>query len=188
MAAYFAVNNTAVFSGPELHHSRGRHPCLISVVATTVATATPATADVASLRDQLGDAPARFDITTVKISNRDDRLVVKARIRDLKAEGTQIYGFTATLDNGSTNYTVTTVRRPSGRTSGELTGYVDGAPQNPSCKVDRTWSPRRNTIEVSIDRSCIAAGRVSINTYIGVGDGSAGDPVDFTEPISVQQG
>jgi len=26
MAAYFVVNDTTLFSGPELHHSMGRHP------------------------------------------------------------------------------------------------------------------------------------------------------------------
>jgi hypothetical protein len=27
MAAYFVVNDTTLFSGPELHHSTGRHLC-----------------------------------------------------------------------------------------------------------------------------------------------------------------
>jgi hypothetical protein len=29
MAAYFVVNDTTQFSGPELHHSTGRHPGLV---------------------------------------------------------------------------------------------------------------------------------------------------------------
>src|SRR4051794_11944796 len=33
MAAYVAVNDTVLFSGPELHHSMGRHPCLAFVSA-----------------------------------------------------------------------------------------------------------------------------------------------------------
>lgn len=157
------------------------------VIAINI-TATPvAVADSTSFRDPRGDAPARYDITTVGIANAAERLTARVRVLDLVARGTQIFGVGISSPDGSRYYVLHVVRRPSGATTAELTGFSSGA-EPVACRISRSWSPQTDVIRVAVPRSCIKTrGALRTSVFIGAGDGSAGDPADFTKTIRVGQ-
>ncbi|WP_134765707.1 hypothetical protein [Nocardioides sp. 1609] len=150
-------------------------------------TAAPAVADSTTFRDPRGDAPARYDLTTVSVDNTPDRFTVRVRLRDLRARGTQIFGVGISSLDSSTYYSVHTVRRPSSAVTTELTRYDDGSATVP-CRIGSTWRPKADIIRVSLPRGCLSTrGALRVSVFIGVGDGSAGDPTDFTKTVRVGQ-
>ena len=158
---------------------------LVGVVLA--ATMAPAQADSASLRDPRGDAPARFDLTKVTVSNSSERLYVRVRVQDLRGQGTQIFGVGISSHSYTDYYSMNIVRRPSGSTRAELVDFGSDGAVVP-CKISRDWLPRADVIRVSIPRQCIGIrGPLRISADIGAGNGSAGDPADFTKSIRVSQ-
>ncbi|MXG91328.1 hypothetical protein [Nocardioides flavescens] len=143
----------------------------------------PATAAQKTLVDARRDAPARFDITTVRATNTTGRLTVSTRFRALDGDGTQIFGFSVQSSDRSESYMVTAVRRPSGR----VKTVIDGTAPTDQCTTDTTWSPRQDVIEVSVVGQCLLPGAVRVTTFVGAGDGSYGDPSDFTRGFRVPQ-
>lgn len=158
------------------------------VTAATLAVTGPASAASLSFTDQRGDAPARFDLTRVTVQNTDVWLTVTTRLRDLKAAGTQVFGFTVGPSRGSTTYMVYSVRRPNGRVQNRLDAVANGDLLHLRCRIRARWQPAREVIRVSVPRDCITEGRVRTNAYIGKGDGTAGDPWDWTRSVTVGQG
>ena len=124
------------------------------------------------------------------MTNGHERLVVNARVRDLRGDRTQILGFNITRVNGDTRYMPRTVRRANGKTTARLGGYSsDGTTLDVACKVTRKWRPAQNTIKVAFARYCLQEqGRVRVSLYIGAGNGTIGDPADWTKVVRVTQG
>jgi hypothetical protein len=143
----------------------------------------PATAAQKTFVDERGDAPARFDIASARIDNSVGQLRVTTRFRALDASGTQIYGFLVTSNDRSESYMLTAVRRPSGRVTTRVTSTL---PLD-QCTFDTSWSPRKDTIDVRVSGECTVPGAVRVSTFIGAGDGSYGDPADFTREVRARQ-
>jgi hypothetical protein len=122
----------------------------LTAIAVIGATAVPAVADTVTFRDQRRDAPARYDLTLVKVINGDDRFEVNARVRDLRDERTQVFGFGVTPAAGDATYCLLTVRRASGVTTARLTRYTSDSVEGIGCKTARRWKPAMDTIRVSI--------------------------------------
>lgn len=155
-----------------------------AALATVVGLCTPALADTTTFTDARGDAPARYDLTRTTITNSADRLVVSQRVRDLRGGRTQIYGFN--VRRGGEQYMLHSVRRASGKVTTRLT---DSSGEQNDCKVMARWRPAKDTIRISMARSCIGKdGAVRISTMIGAGDGTAGDPADWTKTVRIAQG
>jgi hypothetical protein len=161
----------------------------LAALAVVVSTAAPAAADTTTFRDPRGDARARYDLTTVTVANGNDRLTVTAHLGNLRGGGTQILGLSLDPTRGGTTYSLFTVRRPSGKTTASLTGYGSRSAIAVQCKIARTWKPAKDTVVVSFPRDCVGEqGALRVSAYIGAGDGSSGDPADWTKTVRVGQG
>lgn len=118
--------------------------------------------------------------------------MVNARVRDLRGDRTQIFGFNITPANGDTRYMLRTVRRANGKTTARLGGYSsDGTALDVASKVTRKWRPAQNTIKVAFARYCLQEQgrvRVRVSLYIGADNGTTGDPADWTKVVRVTQG
>lgn len=155
--------------------------------ALLMSTIAPAHADSVSFRDPRGDAPARYDLTTVAVANTLNRFIARVRVRDLRARGTQVLAVSISSPDYSESYALHTVRRPSGATTAELTSFA-GEQATSSCAIRRTWRPKTDVIRVSVARGCIETrGALRVSVGIGSGDGSAGDPTDFTKSVRLGQ-
>ena len=142
--------------------------------------AAPAYADTVSFNDARGDAPERFDLTRTSVSNGQGRIVIKQRVRALQGRGSQIFGFAALA--GSETVSIHTVRRGNGAVSVRV---ADGT----ECAGLRAqWLIKKSQIQISMPRDCVdRQGAIRVHTYIGAGDGSAGDPADWTKTVRVGQ-
>jgi hypothetical protein len=109
-------------------------------------------------------------------------------VRNLRGDRTQIFGAGIEPVRSDASWTLYTVRRADGTTRAWLTGYVGDQAIKSDCPITRTWRPARDTIKVSVARTCITdEGAVRVNLYIGQGNGSAGDPADWTRTVRVRQ-
>jgi hypothetical protein len=156
---------------------------VVAVVAlgVTITVADPALADTTTFKDPPGDAPARYDLTRITIENTTDAVTVHQRVRDLRGDRTQIFGVSVSTHTNS--YLVQTVRRKNGVVTNRfLSG--DGS----KCAIRSRWRPARDTIRMRIPRDClVGAGAVRLSAFIGAGDGTFGDPWDFTKRVRVGQ-
>lgn len=142
--------------------------------------AVPAHADTLTFSDPRGDAPARFDLARTTITNGQDRVVVKQRVRDLRGGGSQIFGFNVVA--GSDGVSIQTVRRGNGVVTVRAIGESECA------GVQARWRLARDEIRVSMPRNCVEQdGAIRVSTLIGAGDGTAGDPADWTKEARVGQ-
>ena len=119
---------------------------LLATLTVAMLADSPAVADSKSVRDPRGDAPARFDLTTVHATNSVSDITVRAHIRDLQGHETQIFGVTLRPVSGDSYYTLATVRRKSGRTTARLdtidsTGNFTEVP----CHILASGGPRRTS-------------------------------------------
>ena len=159
-----------------------------TALATIVAAGTPAAADTVRFRDDRGDAPARHDLTSVRVANTDAAVTVAARVVDLRGGRAQIFGFQVTPTRSTASYMLETARYPGGRTTAQLTGYDGNQSIKVDCDLVRTWRPARDTIKVSFARRCLEPGPLRVRLLIGAGDGRSGDPADWTRSVRVAQG
>lgn len=165
---------------------------LVAIALTFVlvtGTPSPASADTLSFKDKTGDAVPRFDLTKIRIANGEDQFAVSARLRDLRGGGTQIFGFSLTPAQESATYSLQTVRRRNGTVTSKLFRTdQDGQVQVP-CKVHARWSLSKDVVATRFPQGCLAhAGRANVSVFVGEGNGSAGDPVDWTRTVRVAQG
>jgi hypothetical protein len=166
----------------------GLHAATSVAVAAVlvITTAAPAAADTVSFRDNRGDAPARYDLTRVKVINGQDDVVVTTRVRNLRGDRTQILGFGLTVAGDEGSYTLHTVRRASGNVTAKLWRYDSDGQTEVACNTRAKWRPAKDIIRVSVAQGCLEMqGGVRVNLYIGAGDGTAGDPVDWTKTVRV---
>ncbi len=151
-----------------------------------LAPSSTAVAATVALEDKEGDAKARFDITRVTFVNSADVVGVKSRFRNLRGSGTQIFGMSLRSQGGEGSYGAFTVRRANGTVTGELWRYDgDGASQL-DCNVRARWRPGREVVRLRFPQSCLPdRGRVFVSAYVDAGDGSAGEPADWTRTVPV---
>jgi hypothetical protein len=156
----------------------------LSLVATE-----SALAETVTLHDARGDAAGRYDLTTAKVKNSQKRLTVTTHVRDLRGDRTQIFGASISPVRSDASWTLYTVRRANGSTRAWLIGYVDDDTVIKSdCAIRRAWRPARDVIRVSVARECVTDnGPLRASLYIGQGDGSSGDPADWTRTVRVRQ-
>ncbi|MDN4161086.1 hypothetical protein [Nocardioides abyssi] len=180
----------------ETHQAPANHPrrrvlltlaTASAALAATCLTQVPAYADTVTFADPRRDAVARYDLTNVSIANGEDRIVVRARVRDLSGKGTQVFGFSLQPTDLDVTYMAYSVRKASGKTRNRLTGYDSSGAIETDCAVTATWRPHKNTIRVAVPRTCIPDGAIRTNLYIGAGNGTAGDPADWTKNVTVKQ-
>ena len=70
--------------------------------------------DVAAVHDPRRDAPARYDLTTVRVKNTDARFALTAHVRDLRGGRKQILVFGILPIRGQDTWSFQTVRRTNG--------------------------------------------------------------------------
>lgn len=157
--------------------------CAVAALAAVVSFVAPASADTVTFTDPRGDAVARYDLTRTTASHDRDRLLVVQRVRNLRGGHPQVYGFNASTRAGGTNVHV--VRRKNGTVTTRVMGP---ATEEVACDVRVRWRLDRDVIRVPVPRDCIAGrGRLRVSTFIGYGDGTFGDPADWTKTVRVDQ-
>lgn len=83
---------------------------------------------------------------------------------------------------GNQGVVVQTVRRGNG------VGTVRVFGDRECAGVQARWRLARDEIRVSMPRDCIKQdGAIRVSTLIGAGDGTAGDPADWTKAVRVGQ-
>lgn len=153
---------------------------LLGVIVVLLSVA-PASAATRSFRDPRGDAPARFDLIRVGVAN-GDVVSVRSKVRNLEAGITQIYVFNLTPVRSNTNYYAKTVRRANGTVTAKL--YRGGSAVD--CGVHGRWRLGRSDVRISLPQDCLSEHRrIRVNAAIGRGNGSAGDPADWTKTVGV---
>jgi hypothetical protein len=160
---------------------------VVAAVAFVLGAAGPASAASVGFSDARGDAEPRYDITRVVASNGEQRLTVRARVPRLQGRGTQILA--VHLQSGASTYSLHSVRRSSGRVVTRLTSW-DGVEQSQArCGSRATWRIARGVVRVVIPQRCLdRRGPVRLSVLTGAGDGTAGDPADWTRTVRVPFG
>ena len=106
--------------------------------------------------------------------------MVKQQVRDLRGRGPQIFGFNVVA--GSEALMVQTVSRGNGAVT------VRVISERECSGVQARWRLASDEIRVSMPRDCIGQdGAIRVSTLIGAGDGTAGDPADWTKAVRVGQ-
>jgi hypothetical protein len=155
-----------------------------AAAAVVVSVAAPAVADTTTFTDQRGDAVARYDLTRTAISNGKDRVVVVQSVRALRGGRTQI--FAVNLSARGEHYVLHTIRAKTGA----VRYRFSGGPGDDSveCSIRARWKLAADSIRVSVPRDCVAAaGTLRVSTATGAGNGSSGDPADWTKTVRVGQ-
>ena len=159
----------------------------VATAALLVWAPSAAVAGTTTVVDPRGDAPARHDLTSVRLRNDADRLGAELRVRDLRGAGDQVVGLFLRSRRTEVSYAVTTHRGANGRVDVRLDR--SGGPDDGSvpCDVTARWSLGRDRVTLSVPRSCVPelTGQLRMYVVIGVGDGTAGDPVDWTREARV---
>ena len=161
-------------------HRLGYKVAALVSTAALIASAAPASAATVSVTDPRGDAAARFDITRVTARN-NDTVAVKSRIRNLRG-GLEIYqaNLTTAGTDGQT-YLARTVHHRDGSVVAKLLA-PDGS--RVDCDVNGRWRLKRDTVKVSFAQDCLEEhGRLRVQAFIGAGNGSGGDPADWTKRV-----
>lgn len=132
---------------------------VVTAVGALGGTTPPAQAATAEIRDQLGDAPARYDLGRVSVSHESAGLSMVANVRDLSPKGTQIFIANLTPASGSSYY-VTTIRRADGTVVASWCGSARAPrPSGARCRVGGrsaeagSGSPSRTTAWTRIEGS-----------------------------------
>ena len=77
----------------------------------------------------------------------------------------------------------------NGRATNSLTGYTSAGATGIDCAITTRWQIAKNLIRISVPRACIEeTGTLRFNFAIGAGDGTTGDPADWTKALRVRQG
>ena len=161
---------------------------LLAALALSVTVAAPVMADTVSLRDPAGDARARYDLTTIRATNAVNRIAVTARVGNLRGTGTQTVVLGIDPVRGETDYWFSSVRRANGRANDSLTGYTSDSASPIDCNITTRWQLAKNLIRISIPRACIEEqGTLRFNLAMGAGNGTTGQPADWTKALRVRQ-
>ncbi len=164
-----------------------RAAVIVSLLATaTLALVPPSQAATGAAKDKTGDAPAKLDLTRVKVSHTASKIVITTKVRKLKKRDTQYYGYY--VEGPTVRYAGTSHRKRNGKVDESWYFRPDGDLVPTECGVRTKWNIKKSVIRTTIPRSCVAdAGALSFRTSIGPGTKN-GDVSDLTEAFSVDQG
>lgn len=156
------------------------------LVLASMSLAPTAHAATGSIKDKSGDAPAKLDVTKVKVSHTSTEVVITTKIRGLRKKDTQFYGYY--LYGETTAATGTSHRSRKGKVEEEW--YLrrsDGMLVPADCAATTTWNIKRSTIRTTIPRSCVPeAGTLQVKASTGPGTPN-GDVSDVTKKVKVAQ-
>lgn len=159
----------------------------VAFAAVVLGTAAPVHADTVSFADKRGDAIARYDLTKVSVWNGTDMVVARARVRNLRTQGTQVVGLSIEPVGLDVSYMAYSVRRADGEVRNRLMAYGPDGTSRAGCMVVAVWRPRKDTVRVVVPHDCLPDGKIRARVLIGPGDATAGDPADWTKTVGVRQ-
>lgn len=158
---------------------------LLAATLLTLSAQAPAAFAATAHIDERGDAPARWDLRRVSVTNGADRFAVRTTVRDLGRSGPAAFGINIFPAHGWrwSYYLRTDLRR-----DGSVRAFLqDENATRVRCAVTGWWRPGRNIIGLSVAQSCLTSHRtVRVNAFIG--NPHRGDPVDFTNQFRVPRG
>jgi hypothetical protein len=164
---------------------------LVAFIVSAVALALlgwqgPAVAANVSLDDPVGDAKAEFDITRATFGNNAETLSVKARFRNLKSDGTQIFGLHFRPRGYGRSFVASTVRHADGSVTADLYRLNGDSSTLMDCAVRARWQPDADVVVLKVPQNCLAKHRRQfVSAYTDRGDGSQGEPADGTDTVQV---
>lgn len=158
------------------------------IVAATAAlaligvSAGPASADTGVFADKRGDAPAAYDLTRWSLTNSSTAVQVRTKVRNLRGNRTQVFGFNLRPVNSGDYFHAMTVRTKNGAVSSRVDYYNDaGEMVELACDLTVRWQLKRDVIRFRLPQDCLGIDTaVRGSNFIGPGDGTSGDPVDWT--------
>ena len=150
-----------------------------------VAPAGPASAGEASFSDARGDAPSPHDITDVQIRNDRERVSVRLQFVDLR-HGEQIVRSFLDSVRADLHWIATTVIHRDGRVTAALETFTGSEFERVDCRIVGSWQFVRDTVRISFPQSCLDIHRaLRVRVLAGAGDGTTGDPADWTRTVRV---
>ena len=157
---------------------------LAPTLAVTLALGSPAEAATKSFKDKAGDAPAKFDLTRVKVKHTKKTLVITSAVRNLRKKDAHFYSYYVNM--GDTRlFTGTSHRTKRGKVTET---WYDSSYAQLSCSARTTWKIKKNTIRTVVPRSCVTtSGALHIRVSLGPGTAN-GDVADLTKFVKVRQG
>lgn len=161
---------------------------LMPVTALLLVTATQpwAVAETKSFRDPARDAVARWDLTRVTIGNEPGSVSARAKVRNLRGGGAQVFAVLFTTNEAGVSYQARTVRRASGRIGDRLTRFDSSGANRIRCNMRSRWMLGENRVSLRFPQDCLEqTGRIRASVALGPGDGTSGDPHDWSRTTSV---
>lgn len=157
---------------------------LAPALAVTLAFGSPAEAATKSFKDEVGDAPAKFDLTRVKVKHTKKKLVITSKVRNLRKKDAHFYSYYC--NKGNTRLFTGTSHRTKG---GKVTEtWYDSSYAQQSCSARTKWMIKKNTIRTVVPRSCVTtSGALHVRVSFGPGTKN-GDVADLTKFVKVAQG
>jgi hypothetical protein len=146
-----------------------------------------AQAATGSIKDKAGDAPAKLDLTRLKVTNTSAAVVITVKVRGLSKRDTQFFAYN--IYGPTTSYAGTSHRSTKGAVEDEW--YLrrsDGIVVPTDCATQTSWNLKRSAIRTTIPRSCVTeAGTLRINASLGSGRANSSDQADTTKKVKVSQ-
>lgn len=170
-----AARDCAVQEGSHVNKLTG---LLASALAVTLLllTAGPSAAATRTIRDPRGDAPARYDFTTVTYGN-DARVAATAKVVDLRRVRSIFVVKMFRPGHPDATYQAHTRLRRDGLVTASLHYYDTRVFKRVECTVRGSWRPVRDVVKVSFPQSCLRW-HGTLKMYAFLGRPAAGGEVD----------
>ena len=161
---------------------------LAVAVGLVLASPTAASAATVSAKDKVGDAPAKFDITRLKVKNSASSVVVVVKVRNLRKRDTQFFSWNVYAAKGT--YVGSSHRSKKGKVRNDwYARRSDGILVPTACGVKATWNLKADTVRVKLPRACVAgSGTLKVKASLGSGRANSGKQADVTKKVKVRQG
>src|SRR4051812_45265403 len=133
-----------------------------------VATAGPALAGSRSIRDARGDAPPRWDMTHVKLTN-SGQIAARAVAVNLRPETGYFAVRFGQPGNPDALFTASTRIRENGSLHNKLHIFGELVDHDIPCDVDGRWNFTTDMVRVSFPRSCLQGLHGPLHMQAGLG-------------------
>ncbi|WP_101523830.1 hypothetical protein [Nocardioides houyundeii] len=153
----------------------------------TVSLGSSAHAASGSIKDKSGDAPARFDVTRLKVSHTSTEVVITVKVRSLGKRDTQFLAYN--VYGATTSFAGTSRRAAKGGVKDQwYERRSNGMVVPAACTPATTWNLKRGTIRTTISRACVPeVGTLKIKTSLGSGKANSSKQSDLTKKLTVAQ-
>jgi len=157
--------------------SRWKITAVTAIAAAITLLAGPAVAQRAAVSDPAGDAAGPgLDFTRVGVSNRDDRIVVRARFVQAR-RGDLIVSIDP---RGASGVRLISEYRPNGTTTnyvvpGAFTARTAGAPTVACPRFTVVWRPARDLARLSMPSKCLHKGDYGAVRFAFLSERAGGD-------------